>query len=44
METACVSDELCRFLKEEVHQIKSLGDSCIEHVSGHLAQSSGPGV
>ena len=38
-----MSDEICRLLKE-VHQIKSLGDSCIEHVSGHLANSSGPGV
>ena len=44
---ACVSEELCRLLKEEeVGQILSLGDSRIQRVRGRLAilRSSGPGV
>ena len=36
---ACVSEELCRLLKEEeeVGQIMSLGDSRIQRVRGRLA-------
>ena len=35
---ACVSEELCRLLKEEeVGQIVSLGDSRIQRVRGRLA-------
>ena len=37
-ETACVSDELCRLLKEEeeeVLQILNLADSCIKRVFNH---------
>ena len=47
-ETACVSDELCRLVKEEVGQIVSLGDkactgpySFLKHAN---SESSGPGV
>ena len=36
-ETACVSDELCRLLKEEVGQIVSLGDSRIKRVRDRIA-------
>ena len=38
METACVSDELCRLLKEEDRQIVSLGDSRI--LKGCMGQYS----
>ena len=41
-ETACVSDELCRLLKEEEEeeedrQIVSLGNSCIKRVRDCIA-------
>ena len=39
-ETACVSDELCRLLKEEEQedrQTLSLGDSCIKRVRERIA-------
>ena len=36
METACVSDELCRLLKEE-GQILSLGDSRIKRLRDRLS-------
>ena len=38
-ETACVSNELCRLLKEEEEeeQIVSLGDSHIKRVRDHIA-------
>ena len=39
-ETACVSDELCRFKEEEDGQIVSLGDSRIKRVRDRIAISS----
>ena len=48
METACVSDELCRLKEEEEEegerQIVSSGDSCIKRVLDRLATLSIPTV